>query len=159
MPQKREGTPRAAGRAHNPGREAQVGAPLPLEVITSPCLILLQFLKLGSESTPLEQMPVTFPPQTEKHEGSKGIPRNSVGPYTRVTSRLAILRSDSKLPRGSLETQQEYLGICIQTEHGGGKLHQRFIRMWEVIHLLPFPLLPTCFSWAEASKLKTKDNY
>lgn len=40
-----------------------MGAPLSLEVITFPGLILFHFLKLSCESTPLEQMLITFPPQ------------------------------------------------------------------------------------------------
>lgn len=43
-----------------------MGALLSLEVITFPGLILFHSLKLRSESTPLEQMPVTFP-QTLKN--------------------------------------------------------------------------------------------
>lgn len=44
-----------------------MGAPLSPEVITFPGLILFHFLKLSSESTPLEQMQITFPPQTLKN--------------------------------------------------------------------------------------------
>ena len=65
-----------------------MGAPLSLEVITFPGLILFHFLKLSSESTPLEQKANNFcSTDFEKHERSNGIFRNNVGPYARVISR------------------------------------------------------------------------
>lgn len=67
----KEGRQPKGRREHTILREGFIRWPT-FKSLYSHC-ILFHFLNLDKDSIPLEQIPETFPPETEKHEGSKGM--------------------------------------------------------------------------------------